>query len=178
MAGQLYVSYVREDAAYVGRLVEYLEDQGFTVWADHGVRPDARYDPALEAAIRARAAMLLVMTPESQNSPLVRGEIICAHAQDRPIVPLLLSGKAYVSQEGALGADVSDSSMPGDELVVKLGDLAGVRVVPRRRAEPSTPWTQTSASRSDRDVDPIASQAALFRNPVPEPRGTTGRPSW
>src|SRR3954463_16804125 len=150
MAGQLYVSYVREDAAYVGRLVKYLEDAGFAVWTDHGVRPEARYDPALEAPIRASAAMLLVMTPESQNSPLVRGEIICAHAQDRPIVPLLLAGKAYVSQEGSLGADVSDGSMPGDDLLVKLGDLAGFRVPPRRRADPPTPWTQTAASPSDR----------------------------
>src|SRR3954470_18025314 len=171
MAGQLYVSYVREDAAYVGRLVRYLEDAGFAVWTDHGVRPEARYDPALEAPIRASAAMLLVMTPESQKSPLVRGEIICAHAQERPIVPLLLAGKAYVSQDGALGADVSDGSMPDDDLLTRLGDLAGVRAAPRRRAEPSTPWTQTGAARSDREVDPIASQAALFRNPVPEPRG-------
>src|SRR5258706_10813565 len=73
VAGHVYVSYGRQDVAYVRRLVEHLAGEGLKVWADENVTPQAWWDASMEPPIRAAAVVLVVMTPASQSSDRVRG---------------------------------------------------------------------------------------------------------
>jgi TIR domain len=135
MAGHVYVSYCRQDVAYVRRLVEHLISLGLPVWVDQHVAEGARWQPTQEPAIQTAAAVLVVMTPEAQATDRVLGEILAAHRFVKPIVPLLLSGKPFFSQGAVAAVDVTRGQLPDDTVVDRLGQLCGTPI--QRADEPS-----------------------------------------
>jgi len=84
MAGHAYLSYCRQDVAYVQRLVQHLAAAGLPVWVDQHLAQGARWQPAQEPAIQAAAVVLVVMSPAAEASDRVRGE---SERRSRPLRP-------------------------------------------------------------------------------------------
>ena len=147
MAGHVYVSYAGHDAGYVRRLVEHLANSWLTVWVDLEVTAGDRWEQSLESPIRAASVMLVVMSPASQNSDRVRGEILYAHRIGRPIIPLLLAGRAFFSQGGAAPENVIGGRMPDDTLIDKLGEVSQTPVTHRKSGKPGRGSSSRPADR-------------------------------
>jgi hypothetical protein len=137
MPGHAYVSYCRHDVAYVQRLVQHLAAAGLPVWVDQHLAEDARWQPTQEPAVETAAVVLVVMSPQAQASDRVRGEILAGHRFGKPIVPLLLAGKAFFSQGASGAVDVTNGELPSDALLDRLGQLCGIPII--RATEPDPP---------------------------------------
>ncbi|MBI3159070.1 MAG: toll/interleukin-1 receptor domain-containing protein [Chloroflexi bacterium] len=89
MAERVFISYSRKDLAFVKRLAADLEARGLAVWLDKGdIHPGAEWKQALEDAVAACAAFILVISPDSVKSPYVQQELALAKSGQRPIIPL------------------------------------------------------------------------------------------
>jgi tetratricopeptide (TPR) repeat protein len=91
-AGQpadVFVSYAREDLAFVRRLRRVLESADLHPWIDvEGMYGGEEFWPEICKAIDAAAAFLFVMTPDSVASTFCRRELDRAIAQQKRIVPV------------------------------------------------------------------------------------------
>ena len=173
MAGHVYVSYDGQDVGYVRRLVEHLAGSWLTVWVDQEADTAERWHPDLEAPIRAAAVLLVVMSPASQNSDRVRGEITYAHRIGKPIIPLLLAGRAFFSQGGNAPENVIGGRLPEDDLIDRLGELSQTPITHRKSGKPG----RGSSSR-ERESTTTTGTALLapMRSPVPSGPGVPGSP--
>jgi hypothetical protein len=164
MAGHVYVSYDGQDVGYVRRLVDQLAGSWLTVWVDQEAGAGERWYPDLEAPIRAASVVLVIMSPASQNSDRVRGEITYAHRIGRPIIPLLLAGRAFFSQSGNAPENVIGGRLPDDDLIDRLGQLSQTPITHRRSGKPG----RGSASR---ERDAVTSTGTALLAPLRSPSG-------
>ena len=119
----VFVSYARPDQDYVTALVGHLDDVGVPVWID----ANTHYGDTWPAVIRDRvdrcAALVVVVTPRSEQSEWVRREIIRAQQQAKAILPLLLEGSPFFELNTIQHDDVSDGCLPSAEFVGRLKHL-------------------------------------------------------
>ena len=71
MAEHVFISYSRQDQTYVQELAEYLEGEGITVWVDARIDHGDRWWQTIVNNISNCAAMLVVMTPDSEKTKWV-----------------------------------------------------------------------------------------------------------
>jgi hypothetical protein len=112
--------------AYVRRLVDHLSGAGIQSWYDSRIVTGDRFDKAIAEQIEACAAVIVVMTAASFASNWVANEIKYAQDHGKPIVPLLLEGKAFISLTSLDYEDVRDQQLPGPRVLQRLTQLAGV----------------------------------------------------
>jgi hypothetical protein len=62
---EVFVSYKREDELRVGRVVRALEDTGFSVWWDRGLRGGESWRAQIQSALDAAKCVIVVWTHES-----------------------------------------------------------------------------------------------------------------
>ncbi|MGH2875701.1 MAG: toll/interleukin-1 receptor domain-containing protein [Solirubrobacteraceae bacterium] len=87
----VFVSYSRRDAEFVGRLARDLEERGKDVWVDvEGIRDAEVFPQALQRAIEASDAFVFVISPEAVRSPFCEQEVSHAAQLNKRIVPLAL----------------------------------------------------------------------------------------
>jgi hypothetical protein len=79
--GHVFVSYSRQDAAYVTRLVEQLRQAGINVWVDEEIESGDRWEHLIKEQVDACQIFLPVMSPDAENSPWVGREIARAEAK-------------------------------------------------------------------------------------------------
>jgi hypothetical protein len=129
MASQfIFISHTTTDDEFARELREALEAQGLRVWTDsRNLRGGMKLNPEIERAIEQARQVLVVLSPETQNSPWVRKEIRKAEAVEKVrrkegycVVPILLPGV----QPSALGLYFEDEPMA---VPVQAG-LGGVSV--------------------------------------------------
>lgn len=70
----IFISYKKEDAGRVVRIVEGLRQEGFTVWWDHGIAPGAEWDRAIQAELDAAKCVVAVWSEKSVSAPWVKEE--------------------------------------------------------------------------------------------------------
>lgn len=70
----IFISYKKEDAGRVVRIVEALRAEGFSVWWDHGIAPGAQWDQTIQHQLDAAKAVVAVWSVESRNAPWVKEE--------------------------------------------------------------------------------------------------------
>jgi hypothetical protein len=169
MAGHVYVSYDGHDVGYVRRLVDHLAASWLTVWVDQETESGEHWHPDLEAPLRAASVVLVVMSPASQNSDRVRGEITYAHSIGRPIIPLLLAGRAFFSQGNNAPENVIGGQLPDDSLIERLGDLSQTPITHRRSGKPGR-------GSSSRERDPSTTTGTALIAPMSAPSGRPGAP--
>jgi hypothetical protein len=101
----VFLSYSREDSAFVERLRRDLEQAGIHFWIDRiGLKAGTRdWEQALRDAIRDAQAVVLVASPASQRSNYVRGELAIASTLDKPIYPLWAAGENWMDSSIPLG---------------------------------------------------------------------------
>ncbi len=125
-AGHVFVSYSSADRSYTTGLVEHLRGAGFAVYWDQDIPPGSSWDDELMAQIRSAAAVVVVMSKSAAKSRHVKREIhVAREAPDRPILPLLLSGKPLDLLIDVEHVDVSGAILPGPPFIAALEDALG-----------------------------------------------------
>ena len=121
----IFISHASADDAFVRRLRTYLEALGLPVWVDsRNLRGGDKLADGIEKAIRTACQVLVVLSPNTVNSPWVRREIRLAEqvaaerGGDYRVTPLLLDGiepsalALWFDQE-PVGVPVKADSAPG-----------------------------------------------------------------
>ncbi|MEM9739203.1 MAG: toll/interleukin-1 receptor domain-containing protein [Pseudomonadota bacterium] len=70
----IFISYKKEDAGRVVRIVEGLRAEGFTVWWDHGIAPGTSWDQEIQRELQAAKAVVAVWSDDSVHAPWVKEE--------------------------------------------------------------------------------------------------------
>jgi len=81
----VFVSYKREDATKVRKLVGVLRSVGLDVWWDEDIPASAPWEATIEKALREARAVIVCWSPESVASENVRSEARVARADGRLI---------------------------------------------------------------------------------------------
>ncbi|MDQ3813249.1 MAG: TIR domain-containing protein, partial [Armatimonadota bacterium] len=103
----IFISHASADDAFVAELRTKLEGSGLPVWADsRNLRGGSKLAPEIELAIESARSVIVVLSPQTVNSPWVRREVKHAleveqrrQADGYRVIPLLLPGLT----PGALG---------------------------------------------------------------------------
>jgi len=158
MANHVFISYSREDQTYTRKLVDSLHRQGFDVWIDDRIDFGERWWQSIVQAIRASAAFVVVMTPESEKSPWVERELLLALKEGKKIFPLLLRGEEFPILINAQYANVRSGQMPPEDFYDRLRqELVVVEV-------PESPPAQPKVRREGK-VAPFGPAGDRWRNP-------------
>ncbi len=70
----IFISYKKEDAGRVVRIVEALRAEGFSVWWDHGIIPGSQWDQTIQRQLDAAKAVVGVWSELSVSAPWVKEE--------------------------------------------------------------------------------------------------------
>jgi Domain of unknown function (DUF4268)/TIR domain len=90
----IFLSYSREDSAMMRRVRDVLRDEGFVVWTDESLTPGtASWKLAIEQAIEAAGALLVLLSPTAKRSEWVNNELGYARTHDVSIFPVLVVGE-------------------------------------------------------------------------------------
>lgn len=108
----LFISYSRQDTAYVQGLKDYLQENGLPIWMDHAIQQGDQWFNVINDAIKTSAAFLIVMSPEAEQSEWVQKEILLAKRYQKPIFPLLLRGTEFPILIDLQFADVRHGDLP------------------------------------------------------------------
>ena len=86
----IFISYVEEDSSLVQEVAEGLEASGYKTWYyERDSVPGLSYLEQMGEAIDNAKAMVLVISPQSATSRQVTTEVVRAHEQAKPFIPLL-----------------------------------------------------------------------------------------
>lgn len=130
MTGPVFISFDHGAAlAYTDALARYLSGTGVPVWYDREVGGEQRWAQTL-AQLQNCAAVVVVMTPEAEQSSWVAGEIGYAQQLGKPIVPVLLAGPGFPGLSHLPAEPVQQGAMPGPAFVAHLKALAGPLAYP------------------------------------------------
>jgi TIR domain len=114
----VFVSYAREDAAFVQHLSLALAERDKTTWVDvKDIPPTAEWRAEVEAAIESTDAFVAVMSPDSLLSAVCAAELAHAVEHNKRIIPRIGIAGVLVSAQGWRGR-------PGSALVLVAGERA------------------------------------------------------
>jgi hypothetical protein len=87
---RVFISYAREDEAFVLRLASALKGHGIPVWLDQwDIPPGADWDRTIDRALRESGKVIAVLSPEAVASPQVRAEVQLAVNERKAVFPVL-----------------------------------------------------------------------------------------
>lgn len=89
-----FMSYSRDDASYQKRIISQLRQRGINVWVDteNLIPGSPAWEREIERAIRAASGIIVLLSPDSNNSEWVRREISFAEQNQKRIFPILVRG--------------------------------------------------------------------------------------
>lgn len=123
-SGHVFISYSRHDQDYARQLADHIRQNGFPVWIDDRIDYGDQWFKEIEKAIKASAAFVVVMTPDSDASEWVHREILIAKREKKPIFPLLLKGQEFGILIDIQYADVRAAHLPPSDFYGRLrGEL-------------------------------------------------------
>jgi formylglycine-generating enzyme required for sulfatase activity len=131
----IFISYSHKDQNYVQELTGYLKNKGFSVWVDERIDHGDRWWQTIVSNIRKCAAMVVVMTPDSEKTDWVEREYFFADKNKKPIFPLLLGGECFPFFVNRHYSDVRDRSMPPNALLGTLKQFVEQANEERNRKE-------------------------------------------
>src|SRR4051794_37245562 len=82
---KVFVSYKREDAARVRKLVAALREAGLDAWWDEDIAPSAPWEATIEQALAEAKAVIVCWSPDAVASENVRSEARVAREDGRLI---------------------------------------------------------------------------------------------
>jgi tetratricopeptide (TPR) repeat protein len=124
VVGYVVVSYSRQDAAYVDRLVQRLEQAGIRTWRDiDHIRYGDRWEQVLQARVDDCAVLIVVMSPAAEASPHVGNELERARNRGKPIMPVLLAGEPFFALGAIHRFDGRGGRLPDDAFLNRLAEL-------------------------------------------------------
>jgi hypothetical protein len=157
-SAHIFISHASKDDDFVKELREALESQLLPVWVDsRALRGGAKLAPEIEQAIEAARQTIVVLSPNTINSPWVRKEIQQALAVQKRrkedgyrVIPLLLPGV-----EPSALALWFDEEPVGVKIELKVGGVS--EVLP-----------QILAALGERSPDDYQPQKPMPQKPVEE----------
>ena len=108
----IFVSYSRTDQNYVGFLVQALQSHRLPVWLDDRINYGTTWPRVIQDHLEQCEVFLLVMSPRSEDSHWVQCELSLALELRKPIFPLLLEGRRWLSVAAIQTADVKGGKLP------------------------------------------------------------------
>lgn len=93
-ASHFFLSYSREDKQIQRQVIAGLRERGVVVWVDveNLIPGSPAWEREIERAIRSAAGILVLLSPDSNNSEWVRREISFAEQNNKRIFPVLIRG--------------------------------------------------------------------------------------
>jgi hypothetical protein len=89
----IFLSYSRKDASVMERLREDLRGASFDVWADDNLDPGtSAWEKSISAAIRSAGCLVVILSPDAEQSTWVGRELAMAETLDKRIFPILARG--------------------------------------------------------------------------------------
>lgn len=134
----IFISYSRTDTTYAMSLADDMERRGFNVWIDReGIHHGSDWFRKIEQAIAHADAVVVIMTPESEQSEWCEREIMLAQRDQKLIFPVLLRGREFGILINIQRADVRNGQLPPESFyqhvaeslntTVRTDPLAGLR---------------------------------------------------
>ena len=103
----VFISHATKDDDFVKKLRESLEGSKIPVWVDsRNLRGGSKLEPEIETALENAKHTLVVLSPNTVNSPWVRKEIKKSlqiekdHPDDYRTIPILLPYRLAVVHQG------------------------------------------------------------------------------
>jgi TolB protein len=150
-APYFFISYSREDADLQRRIIAELRGRGINVWVDieNLIPGSPAWEREIERSIRGAAGVIVLLSPDSNNSEWVRRESSFAEQNDKRVFPVLIRGDEDDSIPLRLSnhqrVDLRRNFHRGlDELAGALRDHLGVTVVHRQIKQTSGPALQVN----------------------------------
>ncbi|MEM8504861.1 MAG: GUN4 domain-containing protein [Cyanobacteria bacterium P01_D01_bin.1] len=116
----IFISYSRQDQAYVRKLINAFESKGLSVWLDERIDYGTAWQKVIEDHLRACQVFVLVMTPHSLESHWVQCELSLALELKKPVFPLLLEGERWFSVARIQIVDVRSGALPPERFFKKV----------------------------------------------------------
>lgn len=93
-APYFFMSYSREDTARQKRIIRELRERGIDIWVDiENLTPGTpTWEREIEKAIRGATGIIVLLSPESNNSEWVRRELSFGEQNRKRIFPVLIEG--------------------------------------------------------------------------------------
>jgi len=136
-----FISYSREDTVLQQKVIRGLRSRGLNVWVDteNLVPGSPEWERIIERAIRGAAGVVVLLSPNSNNSEWVRREISFAESNKKHIFPALIHGNENDSIPLRLSAhqriDLRNNFDSGlDQLNNFLRDFLGATLITKRAA--------------------------------------------
>jgi hypothetical protein len=106
----VFLSYSRRDLRTMQRVRDDLLANGLSVWTDEGIHPGTvSWKESIERAIRGAGMLLVLLSPDANDSTWVQREIDYAEVQGIAVLPILVRGEPRDSIPFALaGAQFVD----------------------------------------------------------------------
>lgn len=146
--GYVFISYSHKDKAYIQTLREALERHGIPTWVDDHIVSGARWAQVIQEKLEGCAALVLVMTHHAQRSEWVQNELNWAINENKPVFPLLVEGKLWLSVASRQFEDVTSGKLPPQSFFTELGKLVKTAGLPAK-------GTASEQQPADRDPTPI-----------------------
>jgi len=108
----IFISYSRQDSAYVKKLIRELERQELPYWLDDSIDYSTSWLRVIERNLRSCEVFVLVMSPRAEESHWVENELLLALELKKPIFPLLLEGDRWFAVTRFQIADVRGGELP------------------------------------------------------------------
>jgi hypothetical protein len=119
----VFLSYSRIDIDIMQRVKQDLRNAGLKVWTDEGIEPGTfSWKEAIEDAIRDTEMLVVLLSPDANNSKWVQREIDYADVQDVQVMPILVRGEPRDSVPFALAGsqfiDLRTNYEPGIKTLI------------------------------------------------------------
>jgi hypothetical protein len=108
----IFISYSRQDQAYVSTLVQVLQSHRLPIWIDDRIDYGTTWPRVIQDHLEQCSVFLVVMSPRSEDSHWVQCELSLALELKKPIFPLLLEGRRWLSVAAIQSVDVLGGNLP------------------------------------------------------------------
>jgi formylglycine-generating enzyme required for sulfatase activity len=120
----IFISYSSTDRDYALRLAQALKDYNLPTWMDtQRIDYGTQWPAEIQENLEACAALVVIMTPRSQESKWVRNEFLYAGSQGKPIFPLRLEGKLWLEFQDTQVVDVLAGQLPPASFYERLSKV-------------------------------------------------------
>ncbi|MEL6317543.1 MAG: toll/interleukin-1 receptor domain-containing protein, partial [Pseudomonadota bacterium] len=151
----VFISYARADEAFAERLAKRLEALGLSVWWDRRLLPGDDWELAIEEAIDAAKAVIVIWSQESVRSKPVRAEARRADRRDKLVPIAIETVEPPLFSSGVHFEDFSDWTDDTAalefqdlwrQLIALRDDAAAASLVPRDGETPIAPLPGANAA--------------------------------
>lgn len=123
-----FISYCRDDVAYVARLTAYLREFGIPFWHDRNMAWGVdRFPAEIRRRLTRALAVIVVMSPQSEASRWVELEVLEGQRHDREFFPILLAGERFFLLASTSYVDARDGRLPTGRELAQLQRINDAR---------------------------------------------------